>query len=600
MRTIKGWAALCALLVVSACGGGGGESGCSVFGSCDPSAPAPAADLTLVLDKASLENSGTDRVRATVTAVDANRNTLASVPVTISVDSNANVSVSGTTTDAQGVVTGDVSIGQDLTNRAITVTATSGAISRTATFQVTGTTLTSTALPSSPQVNSTNNQVQFRLTNRTEIPMVGQTVTVTAPGLPTSTGTTGASGEYTFIYTAPAAAGTLTITATAAGVTQMQDVLVQPAGGGGSTQPPATQLPQSASISTDKNVVSINSVGTNNRVEVRVLFLTASNAPIPNMRVRFDLDGDANSIGGSFTAATSAVVSDASGEAATAYLPGNRASPTDGVTIRACYSRTDFADCSTSEGQVRTRITVTGEALSVSIGTDNLIVKDNVRRTYTKDFVVMVVDAAGQAKADVQVTPSVDLPSYHKGYYVWNGRQWVQVRTLANDQAYAWDATTRSWGLTAAPNGPLPGGGTGPQPSCPQEDVNRNGSREAPAFTAPAPALNLREEDLNWNGALDARKADVAVTIVGSNRTDSRGSVIVRLEYPQDRATWVDFMLTASAGGISGSEGRATYAGTLYGLGALPPAAVDVSAENVTPPFVISPYGRGTVCTDTN
>ena len=67
------------------------------------------------------------------------------------------------------------------------------------------------------------------------------------------------------------------------------------------------------------------------------------NKPVKNMRVRFDLAGDVNSIGGTFTTGDNVVYSDANGVATSAYVPGTRSSPTDGVTVRACWDYVDFA-----------------------------------------------------------------------------------------------------------------------------------------------------------------------------------------------------------------------------------------------------------------
>lgn len=127
--------------VLAACGGGGGSAGDTVFpggtgtGSTGSNAPT-AADLVLTLSGSSLPNDGTGSTLATVYAVDAKRNTLANVPVSISVDANALVSASASKTDATGIVTGAVRIGADQTKRTITVTATSGAITKTAQIAV--------------------------------------------------------------------------------------------------------------------------------------------------------------------------------------------------------------------------------------------------------------------------------------------------------------------------------------------------------------------------------------------------------------------------------------------------------------------------------
>ena len=104
---------------------------------------------------------------------------------------------------------------------------------------------------------------------------------------------------------------------------------------------------QSASLAASPSVVPVNTGSTSNRSELRALFLGAGNAPVKNVRVRFDLAGDANSIGGSLTSGTNVVYSDANGVATTAYVPGSRFSPTDGLTVRACWSANDFAGAGT-------------------------------------------------------------------------------------------------------------------------------------------------------------------------------------------------------------------------------------------------------------
>ena len=69
-------------------------------------------------------NNGTNQITATVTAVDANRNALPDIPVTVSVNNDAVATVSGPVTDDLGLVTAAVGIGADRANRTITVTAT--------------------------------------------------------------------------------------------------------------------------------------------------------------------------------------------------------------------------------------------------------------------------------------------------------------------------------------------------------------------------------------------------------------------------------------------------------------------------------------------
>lgn len=548
-----------------------------------------ASDLSLSLSASSLNNGGTNTITATATAVDVNRNALAGIPITISVDSSAVATVSGSSTNSQGQVTAAVGIGADRSNRVVTVTATSGTLTRSASFAVVGADLKASL---SPRVNagSVGNQIEYTLLDTNALPMVGQTISVTAPGLTSANGKTDINGKYVYTYTAPSA--NFTVTASAAGATRESSIEV-----GTGTVDPAPSLPQSASVTPTPSVVSVNATGsTTNQVELRALFYGANNQPIPRVRVRFDLDGNANNTDGtiSWLGGTYAY-SDASGVARATFTPGQRASPTNGVSVRICYDTSDF-DTSTcpSDKQARATLTVTQEALAVNIRTNELIKEGAAKLTYIKEFVVMVVDSAGQAKADILITPSVDLPAYYKGNYQWSGtlNRWVQNVTLANTENYQWDDTNRRWTRGASTT----------QPQCPNEDANRNGVREAGSVsTTPTLALDdfvSRQEDLSWNGELDPRKSDVAIKMVSSAKTDANGLAVVQIEYGKSLATWVDFVITVTASGVSGTEARARYAGLLYGLGNLPPDADSLTTEKVRPAYVISPYGQSTTCQD--
>ena len=73
---------------------------------------------------------------ARATAIDTNRNAVAGVPVTISVNSNAIATPSGTITGPDGTLTAIVGIGADSSIRAITVSASSGSLTKTAQLRV--------------------------------------------------------------------------------------------------------------------------------------------------------------------------------------------------------------------------------------------------------------------------------------------------------------------------------------------------------------------------------------------------------------------------------------------------------------------------------
>ncbi len=509
-----------------------------------------AADLTLTLTPSSiLTNTGTATLTAVATAVDANRATVPGIPVTLSVDAGATIQTSSSTSNAVGQVTGVVSIGEDKSNRTITVTATSGGLTRTAAIQVTGAKINATLLNAVLAPNQ-NGGVQYRLVDANGNAIPGKRLTIVGPGGVQTIATTGANGDYDYSFRAPALAGSVDIRASAAGVENLVTVLVN---SGVGTIPRVTKTVISASLSANPSVVVVNTPLTTNRSEIRALFLGDSNAPVQNIRVRFDLDGDANSIGGSFASSNSQVYSDANGVATSAYIPGSRFSPTDGLTVRACWDYDDFAPGSCPRS-VRTTLTVISDALSVTIGTNNLIGTGDSGLTYTTRYVVQVVDSSGLAAKDVQVSALIDLLKYYKGFWQLDPpeapKAWIQVIRAA----------------------------------CNNEDLNRNGVAEV-FGTGMAEDANNSFNRTPGRPALEPRKADVAISFEGSSKTNASGQVVMRIEYPQNTGSWVRFNIVVSASGVAGTEGRANFDADL----SVPAAAVN--NIDATPPFERSPYG---------
>lgn len=547
MKFLKalGAGVLAAFLV--SCGGGGGDAGSSPFPNGSTTGSTSTADLLVDVSKSNIANTGSDSILITVTALDASRNTISGAPVTVTADSDAVVTTPTATTGADGKLQSTLSIGSNRANRVITVSAISGTVTKTLTVQVFGAQLAGTLVPAVITPGQSG-KVQYRLVDQAGNPMVGQEIVVVAPALSptTATGTTGASGDYEFAYTAPATSGNYDIDATAGGTSAgTLSLQVQTA----STVPAASGAITSASVSANPSVVGTNVTGaTTNRSEIRALFLGANNLPIKNVRVRFDLAGDVNSIGGSFTTGTETLYSDVNGVVTTSYAPATRSSPTNGVTIRACYGASDtdpnLVNCTTS---ATTTLTVTSEPLGVSIGTNELIIVNEL--TLVKKFVVTVVDAAGVAKPDVNIAVSVDLPQYRKGFYTLVGDSWVKV-----------------------------GGDTA---ICLNEDTNRNGVREV-------------GEDINANGRLDPGKSDVSISLL-QTKTRADGTAELQLQYAKSFATWVDAKITVTASGVSGTEGRATYL-----VAPVPADAASIKNKDVAPAFVVSPYGVVGSCTDPN
>lgn len=512
-----------------------------------------AADLTLVVTPSILHNSGTASVTAIATAVDSNRAVLPGVPITLSVDNGGILKPSSTVSDGNGQVSAAVTIGQDKTNRSITVTAVSGGLTRKAVLQVDGTKIKSTLIGAVLTPGQTGS-VQYVVTDFNATPMPGVTMVITGTNGQQSTVVTGPTGEYAYTFQAASESGSYDIRASVAGVEDVVTVLVS---AGVGFIPAAVGPVVSPSVSASPSVVQVNTPpSTLNRSTVRALFLGSGNAPVKNVRVRFDLAGDRQSIGGTFSSGAAQVYSDSNGVATASYIAGARFSPTDGVTVRACWSLNDFP-VGSCPNQVTNTLTVISDSLSVSIGTNAEILDGDSKLTYVKRYVVQVVDSSGLAAKDVQISAQVDLIDYRKGLYNY----------FPLDEKWKMDP------------------GDAPRAICPNEDLNRNGVNEVYS--------NGQAEDANGSfnltpgrPALEPRKADVAVSFEGGiSKTNESGIAILRIEYPQNIASWVRFNLVVGASGIAGTEGRANFDAVL------PVPAAALTKKDIPPPFVISPYG---------
>jgi hypothetical protein len=219
--------------------------------------------------------------------------------------------------------------------------------------------------------------------------------------------------------------------------------------------------------------------------------------------------------------------------------------------VRACWSLNDFA-AGTCPNEATATLTVAAESLSVTIGTNAEIGVGDSSLTYVKRYAVQVVNSSGVAAQNVQVTATVDLVNYYKGFWVFDPLldRWVQ--------------SVKS--------------------TCGNEDLNRNGVSET--FS------NGVTEDANGSfnltpgrPALEPRKADVAVSFEGDGKTNTGGVAVLRIEYPQNVASWDYFNIVVNASGVAGTEGRANFEGVL------PIPAAAVTKKDAPPPFQISPYG---------
>ena len=521
-----------------------------------------ASDLTMTLSKLNVGNSGGEVVDVVVTAVNASRNAVAGIKVAFSVDGNAIVVISNSTTDVNGQAKASVQIGADRTNRTVTVTATSDVLSRQAAFKVTGAKLQATLVPSTLR-NGETGRVEYTLTDSNSNPMTVVDITVNGPGTATKTDKTDSNGKYSYAYVATGA-GPTPISATAGGTGVVSTIQIDASV---SDVPAATTI-ASATFTASSVVVNVNAVGSiENRVELRLLFRSSKNEPIPNVRVRLGFGANTAGTDADISSGKDKVItSDANGIAVTSFISGQRSSSTDQVKVYACFGKdnsvAEIAACDVAS--LRTiSLTVVEQPVSISIGTNELAITKPL--TYQQEFTVLVVDSAGNPKAEVQLAPVIDLVNYLKGFYDYDA---IALKWIKN--------------LTA---------------TCLNEDNSvgagyRNGTIEI-------------GEDVNANLQLDPRKSDVSISMVGSTKTDANGLAVLRVEYPQNMGSWLEFSIKVSASGVLSPPawtGRLAFEGDPPLKGAPRYSIVPITAVTAAaaPPFVVSPYGQAGSCVSPN
>ncbi|MGZ8259565.1 MAG: hypothetical protein ACXWUL_03325, partial [Caldimonas sp.] len=96
-------------------------------------------------------------MKATATATTASGQALSGIPISFSVDNGATFTQSSSSTTSDGTAIATVGIGADPSNRVITVTATSGSLTASRSFAVTGSSLTGTRVPAIVAPSSTDN-----------------------------------------------------------------------------------------------------------------------------------------------------------------------------------------------------------------------------------------------------------------------------------------------------------------------------------------------------------------------------------------------------------------------------------------------------------
>lgn len=546
MKLIKCLSALALMALLAACGGGGGSAGTTSGGGNNPgtgSSPAAANVLFDLGSKTTIANSGSDSTTLTVTVLDAGNNVLSGVPVEVSLSPDGVFrAASGNATNASGQFSGQITIGDNKANRTINATIRAGGLTRVASVLVTGSQISVTPIPATPIPGQTVT-LNITASDSAGSPISGALLTLSGNAGIGGQFATDLSGNRSVSFLAPSATGSYSVLVSGLGITVTR--VIEVVSGGDSGIPPAVGTVASQSLTPDPTSINANQPGSaTNRSTLRARFQTASNTGIANMRVRFEIVGSPLGSGEAISTGLATVYTNASGEAVADYIAGTRTSPTNGVSLRACYSPVDFTSPSDCPNSVLANLTVAGTPLSISITDNNELAKGLGNIAYVKRFLVQVNDASGVAVADAVVSASVDITHYGKGASWGLPYLNVAVPSIRDVHPDYTPVDPRFVGATATLS---PSNVAAPDTNrmwCLNEDFNRNGFLDS-------------GEDLDEDGGVEPRKAEITVSYVNGNRTDSNGQLLIQVTYGQTMGGWLAYTLRATTG-VVGSEGDAS------------------------------------------
>jgi hypothetical protein len=552
MKLIKFFALMALVSLVSACGGGGGSPGTTSSGGTTSggtntgtttrttTVATTIADYIFELDKSSIKNSGTDSVVLSVTTLDAARNIVSGVPVSVAVDAGGVfLPASAAVTDASGKFNGRITAGGDKTDRIINATVTVNGIKKTVTFGVTGSQISVTPVPAVPKPGETVT-LNIKVEDSANIGIPNIPVQLSGSAGFTGSSRTDLAGNLSVTSTAPAA-GTYLAVVSASGVSISSPIRVVTPGGTSTSIPAAIGDFSGANLLANPASIAPNLVGsTLKRSVLTAKFIRSDNSTIENMRVRFEIVAPflgANefiSIGDAFA------YSNSSGVATADYVSGQRTSPTNGVTIRMCFDYVDFLKTECPNSRIST-LTVNSQPLDISIGDFNKLEVGLGGIAYVQKFLIQVADASGNAVPDAVVSMSVDITHFGKGPF--NSASGAtatyqftrDIPPTANGLKYGDTFSTGTYTSSIDPKV------VGLRVWCVNEDINRNGFKDG-------------GEDINLNGLLEPSKSEVVLSYVNGNKTDANGQMLIQVSYPQNMGTWLAYTLKATTS-VVGSQG---------------------------------------------
>lgn len=623
------------MTLLSGCGGGGAAA----VNPTNPVTPTVvASSVQLLVSSPQMDSAGTSAVDVTVVVLDANSVALASKAVTLKVSDPSGTAflntVSGATTDDNGIVTAKLNLGTSKANRAITLTATADATSATNTVDVANTKLAIFSGSSSAVIGAaTTFQISLKDSAGTAIPNAPVTITsALGNNLNPSSGTTDSSGVLTVVVTG-IVAGTDTLTASAFGATASQTLSI----GGSDFTFTAPASGQEFLVNAAHSLNIRYFEGLAPQAGKTVIF-SATRGTVSGTCIT-------NTSGSCTTAPTlSSSSTGPSTITATTTGPNGTISSTQAVTFITATASTVSVQASQTTVSVNTLGSTTNRATISAIVRDaaNNLVKNanvvfnltdttggtispasaitDVSGVATTDYIAGATSSApNSVKVEATVThvggAPVAVPSASIELTV--GGQSLFVR-LASDNTIASNGVTYVKTYAA-----IVTDAAGNPPTVPVQIVFSLKPRGTPndafykgtytwveTLTGGAWIRSItaycKNQDLNYNGIIDA--GELATTnenglkvlfpgnvasVTSPVTTNSSGIANTTITYAKDYAYWTTVTLQATAF-VAGTESTSVVWFTLPGL------AADYTNKDVSPPGTPSPYGPGTSCFDTN
>ncbi len=591
----------------------GGVSGTVAVPVVAAQPPVAVGSLTLSTSTPTIPSDGSNPATITAVVQDTSNRFLASVPVVFTTSSGG-LAIAQASTNTSGAATATLSTASDPTNRAITVTAVAGGITRTVVVNVVGSRLSIAGPPA--LVQGAGAQYTVSLVDSADRGITGRALTVTsarANTLSASSLTTDSTGRATFNVTI-ANAGNDTITVTGLGLTATQPISVNSDSFTFTTPAEAAEIP----LATSQTVTVRWLTGGSPVAAGTPITFTTTRGTVTGSPAATNASGDATVTVSSTSAGGASIVA-ASGSATATRAVEFVATTAASVDAQASTATVGISEQSTITAVVRdaagnlvknktvtfTLTDVTGGTLSVASVVTNS--QGRGQTVYTagssvsaRDGVVITASVPGAGGAPV--TDTVNLTVARKEVFIALGTgnsieepnpaqyriQFTIALTDANGNGVPNVPITTSVltdrflkGTRAFVTGSWANNYAAPNYVCTDEDTlvpatSRNGQLDP-------------NEDFNNNGRLDV--GNIALVTPAQATTNAQGFVIVDVIYQQDAAYWVDVTLEARAA-VQGTEFRRSSSFRLPGL------ATDFNSQTVAPPGFQSPFGVNSCSTN--